>query len=123
MPTLEIDSPLWSLEIESDQYLNDKDEHVGKFINFILAFNKAIELESFEFTRQPGGEFKYEVKAEDGKEWLQTININPSSSSMNFDVEDFWTLTEFAPHRPVRDICIIIARELTVSKIEMTFNS
>ena len=48
-------------------------------------------------------EFKYTFEANDGRKWSQILRKNAGYIDMNFSVTDYWRLTEFEKHRPVRD--------------------
>lgn len=67
--------------------------------------------------------YKYEWKAADGRKWTQTIDFADSTTDpkMNFDVPDFFRLSEFEKHREVRAALVALIPKHTIIKFEVTF--
>ena len=68
----------------------------------------AIPLSKFDVDRDPVDLelYTYRFEAADGRKWRQNVRVpnDGSEPSMDFDtMGDFWRMSEFAPHRLVRD--------------------
>ena len=82
----------------------------------------AIPLASFTLEADDGG-YVYEFTARDGRIWRQRLQPDdaPEGWGMNFCVTDYWKLSEFRHHRPIRDHVIEIISLWGVSKISVAF--
>lgn len=79
-----------------------------------------VSAKEFRFMESPTpGVFRYEFEHVDGREFNQLIDFNLTpidDPPMNFGT-DFWRLSEFAAHRPLRDTVIKLRNKFEVSII------
>ena len=115
----ELKTPKYTVEITHNQpFPPDISKDFGTFIKNIRELDEKVQLASFELKKKPDGKYSYEFKAKDNREWKQIIKMDdPNDPLMNLDVSDFWRLSEFVPHRVLRDTVVSLIRVYEVEKI------
>lgn len=109
------------IEADSDTLIPFQDlEEVSSLMN---GLNLVIPIKVFTFKQKAvpnEHQYDYEFEALDGRTWKQVIDFSSSTNNpaMNFDIADFFLLSEFAPHRPIRNklIALKAAFALTLYK-------
>lgn len=65
--------------------------------------------------------FSYAFLHRDGRQWMQTLIVdNPNDPKMNFNFPNQWRLSEFASHRRIRDLCVVLIRDYGLSELTVT---
>lgn len=113
----EIQYTLGNVMLEAHHY-------IMAFLLHIHEMHIVVPLREFSLIADQGGteNFEYHIVSADGREWTQTIKISSTNPEMNFDVPDFWRLSEFTLQRSIRDDIILLVLQHGVKKIEMNFN-
>ena len=62
-------------------------------------------------------EYRYSMTAIDGRKWKQRFRMDAADALMNFNIDDYWRLTEFIIHRNLRDLLIAILWSYNVENI------
>lgn len=98
------------------------------FMRLIVDMNRIVPLDKFkiEQTGTNPREHLYDFKAHDGRRYKQRIRVPEGpdfqgTTLMTFDVDDFFTRDELAPHREVRDEVINLIATRGLEKIEVDF--
>jgi hypothetical protein len=99
---------------------------VSQLATLLAAVHAAVPLANFLVKRLgniDSDEFRYEFTAADGRQWKQKLRIPPppDEASMSFIVPQQWKLSEFAPHREVRDVVIALIVTHKAENIEFTW--
>lgn len=87
--------------------------------------NQIPSLELFRLKKETGNSWEYFLRLHDGRIWRQTINMDqPSDPLLTFNIPAGWRMSEFFPHRLLRDgaIALIVshgAMGLTELRIEL----
>jgi len=98
------------LEVKCNVKVRIDDPALKDLLASARNFYKAVAVRKIEFKTRQDGDFDYEIVAVDGRRWAQVMKITGSTDApMNFDVSDFWRVTEFERHRAVRDNIVYIA--------------
>lgn len=121
-PTLEIRNTDKTIEITGASPLASGNDRVGEFVDAIEELHEAVPLSKFLLEDQGGGVFLYKINAADGRIWKQRLRSLFSGTEMDFTVNDYWKITEFAPHRRVRDLVVDLVVNYNVTKIEVTWD-
>ena len=93
------------LEITCTNGLTVDTPILGELLSAARYCAAAISLEKIELTLREDGDFDYELLATDGRVFAQVIK-GGDDPLMSFAVPDFWKVSEFIRHRPVRDIIV-----------------
>jgi hypothetical protein len=125
MSKLEITSEEMYLEIkyDGDALLQDN-QRVINLVRSLRALKEKTGLTGFyvKETQAEPENFKYNFMVSDGRKWKQVIKTAGGEAEMTFDVSDFWKLSEFILHRPIRDEVIFLIKENGVTEITATWN-
>lgn len=70
---------------------------------------------------QPPKRWKYSWKLSDGRKWEQEIIQDAVDFRMNFKVDDFFGLSEFAPAREIRNQLLQLIQQFELIKLEVTW--
>lgn len=65
--------------------------------------------------------YKYSWDTSDARTWREWIRLLPSVTSHRIDMQYWFTMPEFTPHRRLRDAVLTMVREHEISSIEVTF--
>lgn len=123
---LEIKNGNKTLEIKTDNDIIATDITVFEFLSSLEILHQKVNLDTFKVERItfPSISFSYEFRSKDGRIWNQNVKNNPSNTDdplMTFDCPQYWSLSEFILHRPVRDSTIRLDNRYGIEKIEVTF--
>lgn len=114
----------WEIEIESSAHILLSDEHLSEMLKLLSDLQSAANMEEFNFVKRVDGKFDYEFKSFDGREWNQVIDVtNHADYSMIFNTDDWWKLSEFTPHRPLRDHVVKMAHDFQLEWIKVKFTA
>lgn len=109
MPITIVDDLIRHMEVETDNLLRADSDEIHLLIADLDAFDTVVAMEHFVLTRTqglPNQRFTYHFTATDGRDWnqeLRAAGAQQSEPTMNFSITDFWRLSEFSLHRPIRD--------------------
>lgn len=82
---------------------------------------RAIDFIEVEFKKKPDTTFMYKITHADARIWDQDITIPPGGdASMKFNVNTWWTETEFAAQRNLRSHLIHLAQDHELTKFKVT---
>ena len=77
--------------------------------NFVL-FDEKSPVAEWVMGPEHNGAYPYEITLTDGRKWKQEVIFDAGNLTaephMTFDVKDEWRVSEFAAHRPIRDIVV-----------------
>jgi hypothetical protein len=106
------------IEVEFDFPLENGPFHA--LMEALAALRAAIPLASLLIKQTAPEEYRYEFTSMTGKAWKQMLRVpaDGSEASMTFDVEQYWKVSEFTPHREMRDAVINAIRLYKLTKIE-----
>ena len=111
-----------SIEINSSVAIALADPLVQIMIVALLNLDKVSGLASMTLTETATPKIhEFVLEANDGRIWTQLFDLRDVKDAFTFDVPDFWTTTEFAVNRPVRESTIAIARKFLTSSIEVNW--
>ena len=66
--------------------------------------------------------YRYDFEAQDGREWKQVLDFTDSQeAAMTFDVPDCWKMSEFRPHRELREAVITAVQSGGMTKLEIKY--
>lgn len=92
---------------------------VHQIILDILMLHRALPLVRC-LVEEVSGVWRYTFEAKDGRAWHQVLRLKQGSYAMTFDVAGEWDITEFVPHRTLRDNIVGLLRAHPhITKIEM----
>ena len=107
---LEVTTSMHGMSIDSPEIL--------EIARLARALHAVIPMRKIKFDRKGiTNEFNYELEATDGRKWTQVIRVDEIDAPMSFDVPDFWRVSEFSAHRPLRQLVIGLALLHDVDKI------
>ena len=92
-------------------------------LDSLAALNAAIPLKKFDVERDAVDLtlYSYKFEAVDGRRWQQSFSIpvDGSEPSMDFDTKgDKWKMSEFSPHRMVREKTIALIKVYGTWKVK-----
>ena len=122
MFSIELKDNTRKIEIETDIAVVLYHERVQAFIKAIEALHVATPLTRFIGKRHPMNAlvYMYTFDTEDGRTWNQDISFE-DGVRMTFDVEEYWKLEEFVPHREVRNEFVLMVRDFGLERAEVTY--
>lgn len=124
METLEINSEELNIEIKytKGRLLSDS-PRTTNLLKYLRELKSITSLTVFSVQEDPpdSKEFSYEFTTQDGRTWSQIIKTSAQEAAMTFNVPDFWRLSEFVLHRPIRDEVIAMIAEYGVTEISVTW--
>jgi len=120
--TLELKDAKKTVTIETDVSLDLLHDRVGAFVAALDALDRAVPLASFLGSRVVGSPlvYSYSFVTKDGRTWNQEISF-VSGVKMTFNVPTAWKLSEFVPHRAVRDEFVLLVRDFGLETAEVTY--
>jgi len=124
MAKLETKSEEAEIEIKySGNTILVDNEHFSLLVQSLRRLDEDVPLASFnvEETDPVQHSYSYEFVAKDGREWKQEMHISTTDPDMSFDVDDFWKLSEFQYHRPIRDVVVYLVYYYGVTEIKVTW--
>lgn len=92
-------------------------------LDSLASLNAAIPLKKFDVERDAADAelYSYRFEASDGRRWRQNVRVpvDGSEPSMDFDtMGDLWRLSEFAPHRAVREKTVALIKVYGAWKVK-----
>ena len=122
MPKTTISNDLTSFAAKWNTEVDTGNPDLQELFRRVHVFGRAVPLYSLSLKQYQGpnsGLYTYEFEATDGRKWSQ--RINPSFGTMNFDVTDYWKVSEFETHRAVRDKIIFCVQRLELYDLDVTW--
>lgn len=104
-----LEGPDLKLDIHcSESSLKADTPVINDIMRAARALNAVVPLGKLKLTQDANEptEYEYEFTALDGRKWQQRFRADSIDPLMNFDVSDYWRVSEFAAHRPVRDLLV-----------------
>lgn len=120
MPITELKNHVNTITVKTDPAMLAGHILLRNLQDSLDMLQRTVPLNRFRFKRMGNtSTYSYEIKAVDGREWNQEIEILPGQDAkMTFAVTDQWKLGEFSLQRPVRDLVIEITRQYNVDDID-----
>lgn len=119
---LELKNSQRSMEIETELFLSFAETPVLALSQALDVLGEAVPLAHFETVRTEVNEYSYEIRAADGRLFRQTfLFAETPTPGMTFDVPQRWQLSEFALHRPLRDLIVTLIRDFGLIKLEVDY--
>ena len=110
--------------LDTDQSLLATHNYVISLLRALDGFKAvAVDVSKVELKRQGNStSYDYSISAP-GRSWSQVIRIPVGAEAdMNFDVPDFWRLSEFSKQRDIRDLLILLVRDFGLSHAKVDWN-
>lgn len=112
----------WKIDIDAGENPALSNVHLVEMLTLLNNLQIAANMEKFDFVKRPDGKFDYSFKSFDGRKWNQIIDVtNHADYSMTFSTDDSWKLSEFLPHRPLRDHVVKMAHDFQLEFIKVKF--
>lgn len=112
----------WKIEIDAATQFSLSSQYLVDMMKMCDALKAAANMERFDFVKRPDGKFDYSFKSVDGRSWKQIIDVtNHADYSMTFNTNEEWKLSEFTPHRPLRDHVVKMAHDYQLNFIKVRF--
>lgn len=110
----------YRLQVWADAPLPAATNLLRQFEDACLALHAVVALQRFDVDRleDQAGQYSYQFSTSDGREWNQVLRVEQDGTMMTFDVADWWRLSEFTPHRAIRELVLRLIREHQVYKIK-----
>lgn len=108
------------LRIVGDSEVDTNNALISQLVSALSGLNVTVPLQDFLFRLENDGSYTYRFRTVDGRIWLQKLTFGtPGDPSMTFSqVTDEWKLSEFQPHRAIRDMVITLRNDFHVSLID-----
>lgn len=107
---IKLENTIVKMNMEYDQgKLTPTTPVIYSLYEALVQFGLAVDLDKLTFILTDASlqRYEYEIKRVDGKKWNQVIVFDDESDPlMTFDVSDEWRLSEFRPHRIIRNILV-----------------
>ena len=116
----------WSTTMESRNGLSIASGVINDIGATIERLHAMTPLASVEVKETSALNYEYTWKTADGRVWKQDIvyaNADDIDPSMTFDVPDLFKLSEFKPHRVLRDILIPVLVKFQIVKCKVTLQA
>ena len=109
------------LDIDSDSPIETTHGKIIELMLLTVTMNAAMPLDLIKLDRIGAtDDYDYEFTLKDGRRWRQKIRVDlPAEPSMSFGPTGFFTLSEFVPHRPVRDVLVALIQTFGVRKLTL----
>ena len=113
-----------NLKFRAAEVVSFTDQDIIRFLMELDQMHKTVPLTRFHYTEDGMDAgfplYTYRLNAEDGRLWKQTLRFdNPSNPGQTFDVDDFWRLPEFQPHRVIRDSVILLTARIGLLEVDV----
>lgn len=112
------------IHIDSNPRLSVGDANLVSVLSGLRAVEAVVPLTRFYLQRTAPHVYTYRFNAVDGRIWRQTMTFSPDAQnpSMTFNqVTGAWLLTEFIPHRAVREACGRLVNAVDLTMLDITF--
>ena len=103
-------------KITSPSYISSTDTDLVFLSRTISTMHETVPIDTVTVKAQ-NEPIEYEIKLVDGRKWKQSFYDRSINPYMSFDINDVWLLSEFQPHRPVRDAVIKLLVNHNVTNI------
>jgi hypothetical protein len=123
--------PIWSLstgqfdvQVVTPGALDPTLKAVVDLLKALGALNAAVPVAFCKVDRDVADvtRYTYRIDLKDGRKWRQVLFFPAGGEpTMTFNVADQWALSEFAPHRAIRDLTIALVQQHGATKIHATW--
>lgn len=112
--------PSKTVTIEATNGLIASSPDVKTILVSLAALNSSVVSGMDRFVCEPDSPhvWRYRIRAKDGRLFRQMLYTDTPNAGMTFAVSDIWKVSEFEPHRTLRDGCLaLIANHGLVSLV------